>query len=183
MRRPGLSTRLTGAVLVVALHGLLIVGLLNMNLAPGVVRLVEQTPHQTELVLPLPPLPEKSTAPVKGPERNGAGTVVSPDTASPFFSPPATAGALGAALFGCTPENLRSLTREQQEKCLKLAGGRYALMKDGLPRSIKPPGPEWEGLRNSDLRARERGTADPCMAAKATGTECIHEILFGKKLW
>ena len=54
-------------------------------------------------------------------------------------------------------------------------------MKDGLPLTIKPPGPE--GLRNSDIRARERNTADPCMAAKTTGTECIHEILYGKGLW
>ena len=183
MQQPGLSTKLTGAVLVVALHGLLIAGLLFMDMAPGVVRLIEQTPHETEMVLPLPPLPQKSTALVKGPERNGAASVVSPDTASPFFPPPASAAALGEVLFGCTPDNLRNLTREQQEKCLKLAGGRYAMMRDGLPVIAKPPGPEWEGLRNSDLRARERGTSDPCMAAKATGTECIHEILFGKTLW
>jgi hypothetical protein len=56
-------------------------------------------------------------------------------------------------------------------------------MRDGLPKYVKLPGPEWEGLRNSDIRARERNTADPCLAAKATRTECIHEILFGKGLW
>jgi len=183
MQRPGFSSRLTGFVLVVGLHGLLIAGLLSMRLAPAALWLAPAAPHETEMVLPLPPLPQKSTALVKGLERNGAGSAVSPDTASPYFSPSASAAALGAVLFGCTPDNLRNLTREQQEKCLKLAGGRYAMMKDGLPVSVKPPGPEWEGLRNSDLRARERNTADPCMAAKATGTECIHEILFGKTLW
>ncbi len=56
-------------------------------------------------------------------------------------------------------------------------------MKDGLPVYIKPPGLAWERLRNSDLRARERNTAAPCMAAKATGTDCIHDVIFGKGLW
>lgn len=181
MQRPGFSSRLTGVVLVIALHGLVIAALLSMRLAPALLRLDSAGPHEIEMVLA--PLPKKSTAPVKGPERGGAGSVVSPATAGPFFSPPAAAAALGEALFGCTPENLRNLTREQQEKCLKLADGRYLAMRDALPRYIKPPGPEWEGLRNSDLRARERNTADPCMAAKATGTDCIHEVLFGKKLW
>lgn len=183
MQRPGLSTRLTGAALVAVLHVALITGLLFANLAPGVVRLAEQSPHETEMVLPLPQLPQKATAPVKGPEHNGTASVVSPDTNSPFFSPPASASALGAVLFGCAPENLRNLSREQQEKCLKLAGGRYAMMKEGLPLTIKPPGPEWEGLRNSDIRARERNTADPCLIAKRSGTECYHEIIYGKTLW
>lgn len=168
-----------------ALHIPLIAGLLYTNLAPGVVRLVAETPHPTEMVLPLPPLPPKSTAPVKGPELSGAGSVVSPDSGSPFFSSPASAGALGEALFRCTPENLRNLTREEQEKCLKLAGNRYAMMKEGLPLTVKPPGPEWEGLRNSDIAARQRNTADPCAIAKMSkmaGAECIHEVLYGKGL-
>jgi hypothetical protein len=179
MQPSGVSPRLSSALLVVALHVPLIIGLITMNLAPGVRRLIAEP--KTEVVLPLPPLPQKSTAPVKGPERNGSGSVVSPAT-SPYFSLPASAAALGDMLFGCTPENLRNLSREQQEKCLKLSGGWYVALKEALPLYVKPPGPEWEGLRNSDIRARERNTADPCMAAKATGTECIHEVLFGKGL-
>jgi hypothetical protein len=170
-------------VLVIVLHVPLVLGLLTMNLAPGIRRLVTEREASIEMVLPPWPQAKKSTAPVQGPDRSGTGTVVSPDTLGPYFSPPASAPSVGELAFGCAPENLRNLPREQQQKCLKLASGRYLAMKDGVPVSIKLPGPEWEGLRNSDIRARERGTADPCMAAKATGTDCIHEVLYGKKLW
>lgn len=183
MRRP-VSTRWAAAVLVVALHVPLVAGLLYVNLAGGALRRATDAQPPTALLQLLPPPPpQRVTAPAKGPPQNGSGAFVSPDTVSPLFSPPAAAPALGLALFGCAPENLKNLTRAQQEKCLKLAGERYVALKDGFAPSIKLPGPEWEGLRNSDLRARERNTADPCQAAKATGTECIHEVIYGKGLW
>jgi hypothetical protein len=180
------SPRLTGAVLVVALHVPVVLGLLIVDLAPGVRRLIQEAPHETVMVLPPLPQPKTSTAPVKGELRNGAATVTVPsDLKLPFATaiPPAAAPALGLPLFACAPENLRNLSREEREKCLKLAGGRYVAMKERLPVYVKPPGPEWEGLRNSDIGARERNTADPCMAAKGTRTDCIHELLFGKGLW
>jgi len=48
------------------------------------------------------------------------------------------------------------------------------------PLKLPPPGPE--KLRNSDIAARLRNTADPCLIAKQSGTECIHTILFGNAL-
>lgn len=179
-----ISQRLTGAALVAALHVPVVMGLLYVNLAPGVRELLTATPHETMVALPPLPLPKASTAPVRGELRNGVATVPS-DLKLPFATtaPSASAPALGLPLFACAPENLRNLSREEREKCLKLAHGGYLAMRDRLPVYVKPPGPEWEGLRNSDIRARERNTADPCMAAKATGTDCIHETLFGKGLW
>lgn len=142
----------------------------------------KEAEHETSLVL-LPEQPQNA-APVKAHGGKAAGAVSAPVPV--FVSPSAPslqALSIGQALFGCRPENWRDLTPEQQDKCLKLARGRYVAMKDGLPIYIKPKGPEWEGLRNSDLRARERNTSDPCQAAKATGTECIHEVIYGKGLW
>ena len=163
------------------LHLVIIAALLR---AVVLENLPKKTESETTLVLlPLLERPQKAAAATAhGGAAPGAVSAPLPSFVSPN-APSLQALSIGQALFGCRPENLRDLTPEQQDKCLKLARGRYVAMKDGLPVYIKPPGPEWEGLRNSDLRARERNTADPCMAAKATGTECIHEVIFGKGLW
>jgi hypothetical protein len=175
------SPRLTGAVLVAALHGFVIVGLLAIRLAPE----VRRAAALPEAMIVLPALIARPvSAPHQGPLRNGtAGITVPSDLKLPFAIPPAAAANLGLPLFACAPENLKNLGREAREKCLKLVQGGYLAMREGLPVSIELPGPEWKGLRNSDIRARERNTADPCLAAKATGTDCIHEVLFGKGLW
>lgn len=182
-----ISQRLTGAVLVAALHVPVVLGLLYVNLAPGVRELLAATPHET--MVALPPMPQTSTAPVRGELRNGSAAVTVPsDLKLPFATtaPSASAPDLGLPLFACAPENLRNLSRQEQEKCLKLSGGRYVAMKDGLPKYVKLPGPEWAGLRNSDIRARERNTADPCAIAKMgkmAGAECYHDITHEKGLW
>jgi hypothetical protein len=178
------TPRLAGAVLVAGLHLPVIVALLTMNLA-GDTRPFAIAP-ETMIVLPLVPKPAR--LPVQGPVRSGAaGVTVPSDLKLPFAVPPAAnAPSLGLGLFACAPENLKNLSREDRDKCLKLAGGRYVAMKDGLPLYVKPPGPEWEGLRNSDIQARERNTADPCAIAKMgkmAGAECYHEVIYGKGLW
>jgi len=162
---------------VIGLHLLIAAALLH-----AVVLEPSQKHGETEVPLELMPLQPATKAAAKTAAGGSGGGVA--EAPVPVFG--GTAGNvlnLGQALFGCNPENLRNLTREQQEKCLKFSAGRYVAMKDGLPVYIKPPGPEWEGLRNSDLRARERNTADPCLAAKQTGTECIHTVIYGKGLW
>jgi hypothetical protein len=170
-----------GATSALVLHGLIVIALLS---AVVVEKLPKKSENETTLtLLPVPERAQKA-APVKAHGGAAAGAISAP--LPQFVSPDAPslqALSLGEALFGCRPENLRDLTKEQQEKCAKLSHGRMVAMEDGLPIYIKPEGPEWEGLRNSDLRARERNTADPCLTAKLTGTECIHEILFGKGLW
>ncbi len=165
----------------VLLHGLIVAALLR---AVVLQTLPQKSGSQTTLVLlPLPEQPQKAAAAkVHGGSAPGAISAPLPQFVSPH-DPSPQALSIGEALFGCRPENLRDLTKEQQEKCLTFSNNRYMAMRDGLPLYIHPPGPAWEGLRNSDLRARERNTADPCMAAKATGTECIHDIVRGKGLW
>jgi hypothetical protein len=76
-----ISQRLTGAVLVAALHVPVILGLLYVNLAPGVRQWIAETPRETTVVLP--PLPQTSTAPVKGELRNGAAVTVPSDLKLP----------------------------------------------------------------------------------------------------
>lgn len=176
-----LSRRGFGLAAVIALHIPVIGGLLWVNLAGSTQRIVE-TPRETVLFLPLPAAKGSSAAPQQGREQRSLAPVpfVSPNS---YVSPQAAAPFLGKLMFGCRPENLSSLTREEQERCNKLNPNAFAAIKDGLPVYVKPKGPEWEGLRNSDIRARERNTADPCMAAKATGTECIHDLIYGKGLW
>ncbi|MDR3528319.1 MAG: hypothetical protein P4L57_13675 [Rhizomicrobium sp.] len=180
MLRPVASTRNSASVLVVLLHVLFVAALLRAVITD------KPKTRDSETTLVLLPLLQQAqkAAPSKAHGGSAPGAVSAP---LPSFvtpdSPSSQALSIGQALFGCRPENLREMTAEQQAKCLTLARGRYLAMKDGLPLYVKPPGPEWEGLRNSDLRARERNTSDPCQAAKATGTECIHEVIFGKGLW
>ncbi len=172
-------SRKLSAVLVLAIHIVVIAAFLRASFQA-------ETPprRESEILMSLEQLPARPVKPVPSKRRGGVtgnAALPLPDFVNP--APSANALSLGLTLFGCNPENLRDLTREQQAKCMKLSGNAYAAASSGLPVYIKPKGPEWEGLRNSDLRARERNTADPCMAAKATGTECIHNIIYGKGLW
>lgn len=145
---------------------------------------LRRPPSQTSAIVYLPILPETAkAAPQAQAGGNGQGVLRAPVPVFQTYTPPSGVISLGQALFVCRPENWRDLSEEQRADCTKRAGTVYAGMKDGLPIYIKPKGPEWEGLRNSDLRARERNTADPCMAAKQTGTECIHTVIHGKGLW
>jgi hypothetical protein len=171
-------SRKLSAVLVLAIHAVVIAALLRATFQADA-----PERRQTEMQIVLDQLPQK-TAPKSPAHGGGPPSAVAlplPDFINPNPSPQALS--LGLTLFGCNPENLRDLMPAQQARCAKLSGNAYTAVSSGLPVYIKPKGPEWEGLRNSDIRARERNTADPCMAAKATGTECIHEITHGKGLW
>lgn len=172
-------SRKLSAVLVLVIHAVVVAALLRMTFQ------AEAPPErrETEMQVVFEQLPQKTVTKSRGQSGRpaGPGSLPLPDFVNPNPSPQALS--LGLTLFGCNPENLRDLTTEQQAKCAKLSGNAYTAVSSGLPVYIKPKGPEWEGLRNSDLRARERNTADPCMAAKATGTECIHNIIYAKGLW
>ncbi len=174
-------SRKLSALLVLALHVVVVAALLRMTFEG------EAPPrHETEMQVILPQLPEKAPARASQPGNGPVGTAALPlpDFVNPNPSPQALS--LGQTLFGCSPENLRDLTPEQQAKCAKLSGNAYVAASSGLPVYVKPPGPEWEGLRNSDIAARERNTADPCAIAKMgkmATTECYHEITHGKGLW
>lgn len=174
-----LTQRMTGALLVAGLHVLLVAGLLAINFAEGIRRVAPPAEERIVMLnLPRAQLPTKSTAAQKGAERRGE-TVIPSDLKGDYFVPDGKAAALGMALFRCTPEHVKDLSPEEREKCARMGGFNLTAFMNA-PKHLDPPP---EKLRNSDIRARERNTADPCMAAKATGTDCIHEVLYGKGLW
>lgn len=170
----------SGAVATVLLHVAIVAVLLSLRFGDNIfVQSVHEPEHETILTLPPAAVPAK---PVPG--RSGPTSIITmpvPSFRNP--NPSAEALALGTILYGCSLENRGQLTAKELSRCDRIATVDLSRLRDGLPKTVRLPGPAWEGLRNSDLRARERNTSDPCMAAKATGTECIHEILYGKGLW
>lgn len=160
--------------------------LLHLAIVAALLQAVVVTPfekplrEEREIVLPLtlPAPAHSSQAPTKGVEQRGLTVVPSAVPQNLFASPAPQAAEIGAALFGCTPERMASLSREEREKCERQNGFTYTAFA-GLAMKLSPPP---EKLSNADIAARYRNTVDPCMAAKATGTECIHEIIYGKGL-
>lgn len=175
-------SRKLSAMLVLAIHAAVIAVLLRATFQSA----APPERRETEMQIVLEQLPQKTATKSSRPSGGLTGTAVLPlpDFINPNPSPQALS--LGQTLFGCNPENLRDLTHEQLAKCAKLSGNAYTAVSSGLPVYVKPPGPEWEGLRNSDLRARERNTADPCAIAKMgkmATSECYHDIVHEKGLW
>jgi len=162
---------------VILLHVVFVVALLRafVMTAPEKV-----APSEREVVLPLslPMLGHASQAPNKGAERRGIAVTIPDFSHSIFVSPGAAGEKLGTALFGCTPEKMATLPREEREKCERQTGFNYSAFAS-LPMKLAPPP---EKFSNADIDARIRNTVDLCMAAKATGTECIDTIIYGKRL-
>lgn len=135
--------------------------------------------HENVVEMILSPLPKheiRKAKPAKGPP--GYEGLPLPDFRRAAPSPEALS--LGQVVFGsCRPENLAGLPREEREKCERLTGQSYAAY---LAAPLRLPPPDPAKLRNSDIAARERNTADPCLIAKQSGTECIHTIIYGKGL-
>lgn len=177
-----LEQRAAGALLVAGLHVLLVAGLLAINFAEGIQR-AAPPPEERIVMLNLPraQVPTKSTAAKKGAEQTGE-TIIPSELKGDYFVPEGKAAALGMALFRCTPEHVKDLTPEEREKCARMGGFNLTAFMNA-PKHLDPPP---EKLRNSDIRARERNTADPCAIAKMgkmATAECYHEIAFGKGLW
>lgn len=133
--------------------------------------------RETIVPLMLPQRGQTSRASHKGAEQRGIAAFPNL-TAGPFALPSPQAESLGKTLFGCRPENLARLSGQEQEKCERLNGFGYKAFADA---PLKIP-PHVDKLSNADIDTRIRNTVDLCMAAKATGTECIDTIIFGKRL-
>lgn len=176
MRAFRTSSRGTSIAAVALLHVVIVVALLRAVVLTPIER---PKAEEREVIVPLalPNLARASVAPAKGRETRGL-TAVPNLTNSPFVSPGAAGEKLGAALFGCTPERMATLPREEREKCERQTGFTYTAFAN-LPMKLAPPP---EKLSNGDIAARYRNTTDPCAIAKMSGTECIYEVLYGKKL-
>lgn len=170
-----IAARHLSFALVLALHAAIVIVLLQTKFA-------DAPPRERDVEIPmyLEQLPPPKAAPSAKP---GGGTPGSLGLPLPDFrnpSPSPNALDLGQMLSGCQVENLDQLTAEQRAKCARATGFNYARFADQPLKLVPPPGPE--KLRNSDIAARERNTADPCLIAKQSGTECIHTIIYGKGL-
>ncbi len=161
------------------------VALLHVAIVMALLHAIVTTPlerralpqHETIIPLMLPQMGQASRAPHRGIERRGL-TAVPDITQGPFVSPMPQGTGLGTALFGCRPENLSTLSRKEQEKCTRQTGFGYAAFADA---PLKFP-PHVDKISPLEAEARIRNAVDPCMAAKLTGTECIHKIIFGTGL-
>lgn len=162
-----------------------VVALLHVAIFAVLLRAIVVTPSERpnqvapEMILSLlPPLPERtSRAPHQGVERRGV-TAFPDVTRSPFVTATPQGMGLGQAMFGCRPEDLATLPREEQEKCARQTGFGYKAFADA---PLKFP-PHVDKITPLEYEARVRNAVDRCMAAKITGTECIDEIIFGKRL-
>ncbi|MDE2184569.1 MAG: hypothetical protein KGJ78_16235 [Alphaproteobacteria bacterium] len=87
--------------------------------------------------------------------------------------------ALGQSL-ACGANSFEYLTPAQRMAC-KHQPWHFVYDKDGYIVLDASPRPEiaQERPRPSDVQAHERNTADPCLIAKQSGTECIDKMLFG----
>jgi hypothetical protein len=87
--------------------------------------------------------------------------------------------ALGRAL-ACGANSFEYLTPEGRAGC-RHPPWNFTYARDGtiiLDTQYKRPEPK---PTPAEVLAHERYTADPCLAAKAAGTECIDKIIFGDR--
>ncbi|MDB5734538.1 MAG: hypothetical protein JWP16_555 [Alphaproteobacteria bacterium] len=143
-------------MLVLLLHLLLLLGLLRSLTAPI------KSPHATarEMILRLLPLLKSAPA-----ENAAPPAVASPQLRSrivPVVPPPGSAPApslsgLGQSLFGCAPENLSTLSREQRAHCATgLARPDDSVMAEP-PSHVKDP-----ARRAAEMRTKNTPGRIPC---------------------
>ena len=88
--------------------------------------------------------------------------------------------ALGQAL-ACGANSFEYLSPQAQARC-KRVPWHYTYDRYGtivLDTQYKPREPEQHKTSGAEALAHERNTADPCLAAKAAGVECIDKIITG----
>jgi hypothetical protein len=159
--RSDATRRWGSATLALLLHLLLLLGLLRSLTAP--VRIPRATPR--EMILRLLPMlksaPTDNAAPpaVASPQlRSRVMPVVPPpvgSAAAPSLSAPLSN--LGQSLFGCAPENLGNLSREQRAHCATgLARPDDSVMGE-LPSHVKDP-----RRRAAEMAAKNAPAKVPC---------------------
>jgi hypothetical protein len=91
--------------------------------------------------------------------------------------------ALGRSL-ACGANNYEWLSPKMRAECQRrpwnFTYDRYGtIVLDAHPRPERQQAQE--APRPSDVQARDRNTADPCLIAKQSGTPCIHGTIFGDR--
>ncbi len=116
----------------------------------------------------------------KGPEQEVPRFYSLPITLPPPVNAIDPALALGRAL-ACGANSFEYLTPQGRAQCT-LVPWHYKFDRYGtivLDTQYKPPVPKEPKISGAEALARERNTADPCLAAKSAGTECVDKIIFG----
>jgi hypothetical protein len=173
-----------GAWIAVALvHVLFAVTLLTAGHVRAILR---QQPK--EMLLLLPPLhPPAPAQPVRLPEPLPTTpqplTAPAPTITLPPLSPPAThpqtdvMRVLGKEL-ACGAGSFENLTRAQREACKRVP---WHYKKDAQGIIVLDTNPQRdEPISGADAADQMGKTADPCLAAGNTHSECIHKTIFGR---
>jgi hypothetical protein len=188
--RSDATRRWGSATLALLLHLLLLLGLLRSLTAPV------KAPHATarEMILRLLPMLKSAPAQDAAPP-----AVASPQLRSrviPLVQPPlGTAPApslsgLGQNLFGCAPENLNTLSREQRSHCTN------GLVRPDDSVMVEPPSHVKDPARRAAEMAAKRAPAKiPCtymtnapapyggvVPVPMTSLDCLREGIFGDGL-
>jgi hypothetical protein len=152
----GWQRRVSSAVLVALLHGLLLLALLHFLVQsqgrPGTQPILESfiTFNQKATPAEAPPLPAMAVPP-----RGGVSSGAAPSLA-PAVPAPDVRG-LGQSLFGCAPETLANLTPEQRGHCTT----GFARPDDSAviepPSHVKDP-----ARRAAEMRTRNTPGRVPC---------------------
>ena len=171
-----------GAGLAVALvHAILLLALLT---AGKIGEIQKVAPKEFLLILPQI---AKQAEPVKPvvPEVPLARPILEPSTA--ITLPPAPPAAhsktdvmqeIGKEL-ACGAGSYENLSQAQREAC-KRSPWRFKKNAHGVIVLDTAPPPEVDITSGADAAERTQRTADPCLAAGNTHSECIHKTLFGR---
>ena len=175
-----------GAWLAVALvHLLFVMAILT---AGHVRQIVRATPHEVFFILPplntkvehLPPVevtPAVRLSPV--PQRLNTITLPPPRPQTQPQSETNVMQAIGKEL-ACGAGPYEHLTQAQREACRRQPW-RFKKNAHGvIVMDTSPPPPPEEPTSGADQELHIQQTADPCLAAGNTHSECIHKTLFGR---
>ena len=168
------------------MHVAIVVALLRTQWLPQPRQIRAEEPPLLWLLLPaLPGNPEVQHKHREQAEQHSApATVVLPITRPPpppeqteTFNP---ATALGEAL-ACGANSYEYLPRDQRDRCKRMPW-HYKFDKFGdivLDVEARPPEEQQQKETGAEANQRIMNTADPCLAAKVTGTPCIEQTIYG----
>jgi hypothetical protein len=170
---------------VILVHALFIAGILTAGQLRQIVR---QTPHEVIFILPpietkvehLPPVsvtPSVRLTPI--PER--LNTITLPPPPKEKTAPPTQSDvmqAIGKEL-ACGAGSWEHLSQAQREACRRQPWRFKKNAKGVIVMDTSPP-PTEEMTSGADQQLHIGQTADPCLAAGNTHSECVHKTLFGR---
>ena len=168
---------------VAALHVLFLFLLIMSEWVPIAIPNIEKIEPLTWIILTQPAkAPRIIPVKPKKSELSGAVTTVVPPRIPKPEEEENNAIDLGLAIgrsLACSANSYEWLNSRQRAACLRrpwqFAYDPYGnVVLDAAPRVVAAEKP-----RPSDIQAHERNTADPCLIAKQSGTDCIDKVIFG----